>query len=146
MSLITDEIFYNALRADEQLMEATHGIILSTSIEVPPLEHDNTPLPYIVVMFDGMNNEGSTKDDSEGDTDNVTVSIEISAESRREVGRLAKMARQAVRNYFRNPTEDDIDEIPTDYQLSASGVGWDDSKPCYHQLLTYQCTTDNDTQ
>lgn len=148
MSLITDEIFYNALRADEQLMEATKGRIMSTCIEVAPTEQDNTPMPYIIVMFDGMQNDGATKDDLEGDFDNVTVSIEIVAESRKEVGLLARMARQAVRNYFNDMTADDDDfiKMPEDYQLSASGVAWDWTRPCYYQTLTYQCTTDNDTQ
>lgn len=146
MSLITDEIFYNALRADEQLMEATKGRIMSTCIEVAPTEQDNTPMPYIIVTFDGMQNDGSTKDDLEGDFDSVTVSIEIAAESRKEVGQLSLMVRQAVRDYFRDPDEDDSDEVPTDYQLSASGVAWDWTRPCYYQTLTYQCTTENDTQ
>ena len=47
-----DEIIYNALRADADLMTAVGGRIVSTCFEVSPDEQDNTPLPCIIVMDD----------------------------------------------------------------------------------------------
>lgn len=147
MGLITDEIFYNALRRSEAVTAATGGRIYSTCVEVPPMEQDNTPLPYVIITFDGLQNDGLTKDDYEGDTDTVSISIEVSAESRRQVGELARLIRQTVRDYLRNIDEDSDDYplCPDDYQLSASGVAWDWTKPCYYQTMTYKCSTKNDT-
>ena len=45
-----DEILYDALLADEDLMDATEGRIESTCFEVSPDEQDNTQLPCIIVM------------------------------------------------------------------------------------------------
>lgn len=144
MALTTDEVFYNALMSDEKVIAATGGRIRSTCFEVPPTEQDNTQTPYIIVMFDGMQNEESTKDDYEGDTDTTTISIEVAAESRKEVGIVTRLVRQAVRNYFRDV--DDDEDIPKDYHLTASPVAWDWTKPCYYQTMTYQCTTLNDSE
>lgn len=148
MSLTTDEIFYRALMADKDLVKAVGGRIRSTCFEVPPTEQDNTPLPYIIITLDGMTNDPSTKDGLEGDYDTTTVSLEIADKSRVALGRLAQMARQSVRTYLTNISEEDEDyeHAPEDYQLSASGVMWDDRKPCYFQILTYQCSTPNDTE
>lgn len=149
MSLTTDEIFYKALTADKQLTEAVGGRIRSTCFEVPWGEKDNTPTPYILVIFEGLNNDGLTKDnDYEGETDNVSVSIEVAAESRKDVGRIAKMVRRAVFDYIYNMDEDceDYDNRPSSYQMSASAALWDDSKPAYFQILTYQCETKSDIE
>ena len=53
-----DEIFYNALTADSEIASATGGRIFSTCVEVPPMENDNTPLPYIVIVDEGLDHEG----------------------------------------------------------------------------------------
>ena len=145
MSLNTDEIFYNALRTDTSIMRETKGEIHSTCIEVPPMEKDKTPLPYIIIMFDGGANDAITKDDFEGEEDNVTVSVEISAKSRKTLGRLAEMAREAIHRYLCNIDESapDFSLRPDDYQISFSPVSWDWTKPCYFQTLTYQCSTKN---
>ena len=50
---------------------------------------------------------------------------------------------QAAKQYFvdADPTDEDADMIPLDYQLSAQAVNYDQMKPCYWQVLTYQCDT-----
>ena len=57
-----DEILYDALRADESLMEAVGGRIVSTCFEVGPDGKDNTPLPCIIVTDDNFQNMPETKD------------------------------------------------------------------------------------
>ena len=145
MSLITDKVFYNALRSNASLMAQVGGRIESTSIPVPDEELDNTPVPYIIISFDGLQNEGFTKDnDFEGDTDKVQVSIEVAAQSRDELGQIMTDIRETVIEYFED-TEghawDDYDYIPQNYTFTASAVGYDSMKPCYYQTLTYNCDT-----
>lgn len=145
MSLITDKVFYNALRSNSSLMAQVGSRIESTSIPVPDEELDNTPVPYIIISFDGLQNEGFTKDnDFEGDTDKVQVSIEVAAESRDQLGNIMQMIRQTVIEYFEDEDGhawDDYDYIPQNYTFTASAVGYDSEKPCYYQTLTYNCDT-----
>ena len=145
MSLQTDIIFVKALRADEELMaELAAGDVYNTSIAMPDEDLDNAPLPYVIVSFDGLTNDVETKDDPyEGDSDNVTISIEIAAKTRTELGQLAEAVRHQVHDYFveADPTDDDFNLVPLDYQLSAQQVNYDQLKPCYWQVLTYQCDT-----
>ena len=145
MSLITDKVFYNALRSDSELMELVGGRIESTSIPVPDEQLMNEPVPYIIITFDGLQNEGFTKDNSfEGDNDKVQVSIEVAAESRDDLGEIMEKIRQRVIAYFED-TEghawDDYDYVPNNYVLTASQIGYDSVKPCYYQTLTYDCMT-----
>ena len=145
MSLITDKVFYNALRSNASMMAQVGGRIESTSIPVPDEELDNTPVPYIIITFDGLQNDGFTKDnDFEGITDRVQISIEVAAQSRDELGQIMTDIRQTVINYFED-TEghawDDYDYIPQNYTFSAGKVSYDSMKPCYYQTLTYNCDT-----
>ena len=145
MSLITDKVFYNALRSNAELMATVGGRIESISIPVPDEQLDNTPVPYIIITFDGLQNEGHTKDNSfEGETDKVQVGIEVAADSRDDLGDLMQTIRQTIIDYFED-TEghawDDYDYIPTNYKLEASAIGYDGDKPCYYQTLTYNCDT-----
>ena len=145
MSLITDKVFYNALRSNAALMTQVGGRIESTSIPVPDEEFDNTPVPYIIITLDGLQNEGFTKDnDFEGITDKVQVSIEVAAQSRDELGQIMTDIRQTVIDYFEDTEDhawDDYDYVPTNYTFAASAVGYDSEKPCYYQTLTYNCDT-----
>ena len=145
MSLITDKVFYNALRSNAALMAQVGGRIESTSIPVPDEVFLNTPVPYIIITFDGLQNEGFTKDnDFEGDNDKVQVSIEVAAQSRDELGQIMTDIRQTVIDYFEDDEGhawDDYDYIPKNYTFSASQVGYDSMKPCYYQTLTYNCDT-----
>lgn len=144
MSLITDKVFYNAIRSNAALMEQVGGRIESTSIPVPDDQLDNEPVPYVIISFDGLQNEGFTKDNSyEGDTDKVQVSIDVTAQTRDELGDLMQTIRQTVIDYFEGiqKTDDDWPLIPNNYTLTASPVAYDSMKPCYYQTLTYNCDT-----
>ena len=145
MSLQNDIIFVKALRANADLMaHLAAGDVYNTTIALPDEDLDNAPLPYVIVSFDGLTNDVETKDDPyEGDSDNVTISIEIAAKTRTELGQLAEAVRHQVHDYFVNadPTDDDSDLVPLDYQFSAQQVNYDQMKPCYWQVLSYQCDT-----
>ena len=147
MSLLTDIIFVKALRANEDLMaQLPAGDVYNTAIALPDEELDNAPLPYIIVSFDGLTNDVETKDDPfEGDSDNVTISIEIAAKTRPKLGELADAVRKQIHDYFVEADSDieDADLIPLDYQFSAQTVNYDSLKPCYWQVLTYQCDTNS---
>ena len=139
-----DEIIYDAIRADSDLMTAIGGHVVSTCFEVSPTDADNTPLPYIIVTDDGFQNQVESKDDSwEGTEDRVSVGVEVAAESPQEVKRLIRMVRQAVASYI-NQMYDDGEDIPELDSLSSDGLAWDWSKPCYYQRLTYQCITNTE--
>ena len=137
-----DEILYNALRADTDLMQAVCSHIVSTCFEVGPDEVDNTPLPCIIVTDDGWQNQPETKDTEwEGMEDHVSASIEVDGRSPKEVKQLLKMCRKAVAQHIATLDDQEAyDEIPQLDSVQASQLAWDWMKPCYHQVLTYQCT------
>lgn len=145
MSLQTDIIFVKALRANADLMaQLAAGDVYNTAIALPDEDLDNAPLPYAIVTFDGLNNDIDTKDDPfESESDSVNISIEIAAKTRNELGQLAEAIRRQVHQYFINadPTDEDYELVPTDYQFSAQAVNYDSMKPCYWQVLSYQCDT-----
>jgi hypothetical protein len=139
-----DEIIYDAIRADEDLMTAISGHVVSTCFEVSPTDADNTPLPYIIVTDDGFQNQVESKDDGwEGKEDRVSVGVEVAAESPQDVKRLIRMVRQAVASYIEQ-MYDNGEDIPELDNLSSDGLAWDWSKPCYYQRLTYQCITNTE--
>ena len=134
----------DAIRADEELMTAISGHVVSTCFEVSPTDADNTPLPYIIVTDDGFQNQVESKDDGwEGTEDRVSVGVEVAAESPQDVKRLIRMVRQAVTSYI-GQMYDDGEDIPELDSLSSDGLAWDWTKPCYYQRLTYQCITNTE--
>lgn len=144
--LALDEIFYNALCSDAELMEAVGGRIKSTCFEVGPDEPDNTPLPCIIVTDDGTQNQPDNKDcEWESSEDRVTASVEIDAESPKSVKQLCRKARRIIAAHIRSMAEEGED-IPYLDSLQMSGVAWDWMKPCYHQTLTYNCTIENNDE
>ena len=139
-----DEILYNALRADADLMTVVDGRVESTCFEVSPDEQDNTTLPCIIVTDDGLTNNLGTKDTEwELGEDRVQASIEVDAESPKAVKQLLRMVRRAVANHIRTMDEND-EEIPCLQSVQTSGVAWDWMKPCYHETITYTCDVQND--
>ena len=125
--------------ADDALVASAVGGIHSTCVEVPPNEKDNTPLPYIVIIDDGLQNVQGTKDDEwEGYEDAVMAGVIVNAESPREVHRLTMAVRKAIASYIRNMTEG----RPYLRSLTSSGTEWDWTKPCYTTTLSYQCDVD----
>lgn len=144
MSLKTDIIFVKALKSNQQLLDMLPAKdIYNTSIQLPDVNLDNAPVPYVIVAFDGLENQGETKDDYEGQSDTVVISVEMTAKNREQLGEIAEMVRATVRDYFMeaDPEDDDYDLIPMDYQFSASAVNFDQDKPCLWQTLTYRCDT-----
>ena len=140
-----DELIYDAIKADTDLMEAIGGRVVSTCFEVSPTEADNTPLPYIIVMDDGFQNQQTTKDNLwEAAEDKVQASVEIGAESAKDVKQLIKMVRRAVESYM-GALYTQGETVPELDSLTSDGLAWDWTKPCYYQRLTYQCTIQSDT-
>ena len=140
-----DEIIYDAICADTALMEAIGSRVVSTCFEVPPAEADNTPLPNIIVTDDGFQNQVGTKDCVwESGEDRVQVTVDVAADSPKEVKRLIRMVRRAVENYIilMSATDGCIPELDS---LSSNGIAWDWMKPCYYQQITYQCTVPSET-
>ena len=150
MSLLTDIIFVKALRSNAELIgRLPAGDVYNTAIALPDEEAENAPLPYIIVSFDGLNNQDTTKDDAfESESDSVQIGITICTGEREELGAMAVAVRTTIREYFREHYGDDSDEdyalIPNDITLSAQSVMYNDMKPCYWQTLSYQCDTDID--
>lgn len=150
MSLQTDIVFVKALRSDAALIGALPaGDVYNTAIALPEPEAMNAPLPYVIVSFDGLNSQDSTKDVQwDGLTDHVHIGVEIAAEHRPQLADLAIRCRKAIAAYFRDHMEDTADEdyplIPSLYDLQAGPVQYDDLKPCYWQRLTFTCDTEPD--
>ena len=145
-----DEIIYDAIQADEALMTAIDGRVVSTCFEVSPDETDNTPLPNIIVTDDGFQNQDTTKDSVwEGEDDEVQVTVDIAAKSPNEVKDLVRMVRRAVSRYIIG-MYGNHDAIPELDKLSSDGLQWDWMRPCYYQKLTYICaiksTTDDEQE
>ena len=147
MSLLTDIIFVKALRASQEIIDMLPaGDVYNTAIALPDEDLDNAPAPYVIVSFDSLTNDIDTKDDPyESESDSVNISIEIAARTRQELGELAQLVRHQVHDYFigYDPTEEDAELIPTDYQFTAQAVNYDQLKPCYWQVLNYQCDTNS---
>lgn len=144
MSLITDQVFYNALRQNPDLMAMVGGRIENTSIPVPDDDLANQPLPYIIITYDGMQNEGFTKDDDyEGNVDKVQIGIEAAASDRETLGDIMQSVRATVKEYFANAEEgsDDYNLVPFGYALKATPVVYEPLVPCYCQALQYECDT-----
>lgn len=144
MSLLTDIIFVKALQSNTTLLgKLAAGDVYNTSIALPDQDLDNAPIPYVIVSFDGMVNDQSSKDTFEGETDTVQISVEIAAKNRKQLGELATLVRQTIREYFSEVDEDseDADLVPYDYQFSADRVQYDPLKPCHWQILRWQCDT-----
>ena len=150
MSLLTDIIFVKALRSNAELIgQLPAGDVYNTAIALPDEEAENAPLPYIIVSFDGLNNQDTTKDDAfESESDNVQIGITICVGEREELGEMAVAVRTTIREYFREHYGDETDEdfalIPDDITLNAHGVQYDSMKPCFWQVLNYQCDTETD--
>jgi hypothetical protein len=143
MAIELDEIFFNALMADADLVQAVGGRIESTCFEVSPDDKDNTQLPNIIITDDGLTNQPTSKDmEWEAEIDRVQASVDVAAEDPKQVKQLIRMVRKAIANYIEalDPTKD---EIPCLQSLQTTGVEWDWMKPCYHSAIIYQCDVDN---
>ena len=144
MALELDELFFNALMEDADLVLAVGGRIESTCFEVSPDEQDNTPLPCIIVTDDGLSNQPTDKDiEWEAGEDRVQASVEVDAKDPKQVKQLIRMVRKAISNYITSLYEKG-EGIPCLQSVQTNGVAWDWMKPCYHSTITYQCDVENE--
>jgi hypothetical protein len=143
MAIELDELFFNALMADAEVVLAVGGRIESTCFEVAPDDKDNTKLPNIIIMDDGLTNQPTTKDmEWEADEDRVQASVDVAAKNPKQVKQLIRMVRKAIANYIKG-MDDKGEEIPYLQSLQTTGVEWDWMKPCYHSVMIYQCDVEN---
>ena len=144
MALELDELFFNALMADADLVLAVGGRIESTCFEVSPEDQDNTQLPCIIVTDDGLTNQPDSKDvEWESRIDRVQASVEVDAKDPKDVKALIRMVRKAISNYIESMADKDED-VPNLVSIQTNGVAWDWMKPCYHSTITYTCDIEND--
>ena len=143
MAIELDELFFNALMADAEVVLAVGGRIESTCFEVAPDDKDNTKLPNIIIMDDGLTNQPTSKDmEWEADEDRVQASVDVAAKNPKQVKQLIRMVRKAIANYIKG-MDDKGEEIPLLQSLQTTGVEWDWMKPCYHSVMIYQCDVEN---
>lgn len=147
MSLATDSIFITALQSNGDLMEALGydaqtgepARLYCTAIPLPDEDADNVPVPYVIVTFDGLTNDHGTKDDRyESEYDTVNIGVEVTARNINELHDLTQMVRDTILSYLR-----ENDTAIMDYNFAAQQIQFDSLKPCYWQVLTYQCDVEN---
>lgn len=140
MSLATDSIFMKAIQSDASLMQKIGGRLYGTAIELPDEDLDNVPVPYVIVTFNGLTNDQGTKDDRyESRYDKVEIGVEVTAKTLDDLHVLTEMVRDTILSYLRSRTT-----AVDDYLFTAEGIQYDSMKPCYWQVLRYQCDTIND--
>ena len=147
MSLATDSIFITALQSNSDLMEALGydaqtgepARLYCTAISLPDEDAENVPVPYVIVTFDGLTNDQGTKDDRyESEYDTVNIGVEVTARNINELHDLTQMVRDTILSYLR-----ENDTAIMDYNFAAQQIQFDSLKPCYWQVLTYQCDVEN---
>ena len=129
-----------AIQSDASLMQKIGGRIYGTAIELQDEDLDNVPVPYVIVTFNGLTNDQGTKDDRyESRYDKVEIGVEVTANTLDDLHVLTEMVRDTILSYLRSRSTA-ID----DYLFTAEGIQYDSMKPCYWQVLRYQCDTIND--
>ena len=129
-----------AIQSNASLMQKIGGRLYGTAIPLPDEESDNVPVPYIIVTFNGLTNDQGTKDDRyESRYDKVEIGVEVTAKTLDDLHILTKMVRDTILSYLRSRTT-----AVDDYLFTAEGIQYDSMKPCYWQVLRYQCDTIND--
>ena len=141
MSLATDTIFIAALQSNSELLttlgatEIAPPRLWGTAAPMPDEDFENVPVPYVIVTFDGLTNDGLTKDSSyEGDSDRVNIGIQVTGRSLKDLPELAQVVRDTILNYMQAN-----DTGIMDYQMTADAINYDSFKPCYFTTLRYQC-------
>lgn len=145
MSLATDRIFIAALKSDAELLSMLGGTgttqprLYGIAIPMPDEDIDNVPVPYAIVTFDSLTNDVESKDDSyESDEDTVNIGIELTAKSLNELHTLTQKVRDTVLGYLQATSTNIVD-----YTFSADAIQYDSLKPCFWQVLRYQCQVTN---
>lgn len=149
MNLFADIIFVKALHSCQSLIKLLPAkAVYNTAIALPDKDLVNVKMPYVIVAFDGLKTDNSTKDDNyTASTDEYKISIEIAAKNREQLGNIAELIRTTISSYFATNYGDDTDEdfalIPDDISIEADRVVFDDRNPCYWQVLHYNCIKDS---
>ena len=153
MSLATDSIFITALQSNSELLDKLKEYIdedgttvidetprlYGTAIPLPDEDAENAPVPYVIVTFDGLTNDQGNKDDCyESEYDTVNIGVEVTGKTLDDLHTLTQMVRDTIRDYISNN-----DTAILDYQFAAQQIMYNAEKPCYVQVLTYQCDVDN---
>ena len=153
MSLATDSIFVTALQSNSELLyKLTESLdddgttvidetprLYGTAIGLPDEDADNVPVPYVIVTFNGLTNDQGTKDDRyESEYDTVNIGVEVTAKTLDDLHDLTQMVRDTILSYLRTN-----ETAIMDYNFAAQQIQYDSLKPCYWQVLTYQCDTVN---
>ena len=139
-----DELFFNALMADADLVLAVSGRIESTCFRSQPRWRGQHTAALHHRADDGLTNQPTDKDvEWESSQDRVQASVEVSAKDPKDVKTLIRMVRKAIANYI-SSLYDKGEDIPTLQSIQTNGVAWDWMKPCYHETITYQCDVPND--
>lgn len=129
-----------AIQSDASLMQKICGRLYGTAIPLPDENADNVPVPYIIVTFNGLTNDLGTKDDRyESRYDKVEIGVEVTAKTLDDLHVLTEMVRDTILSYLCSRTT-----AVDDYLFTAEGIQYDSMKPCYWQVLRYQCDTIND--
>lgn len=138
MSLQTDKFFYQALTQSQRVTDIVDDRIFNPAR--PTIDEDEDKIPYIIVTFDGLQNNAETKDNGvEGDEDRVTIGVMCCAENCDALGELTELVRETMCEYWEENRDEEL--TPIDWQFSAGQVFYDTDKPCCYQQLTYQCET-----
>ena len=142
------EIFYDAIQADTELMEAIGNRVVSTCFEVPPGGDDNTPVPNIILIHGNFQNGNTTKDCVwEADEDMVQVTVDIAAKTDGDVEILTAKVRKVINDYITTMYTNGqaIPQLQPGFPIGED-IAWDWMKPCYYQKITYQCITEKYTE
>ncbi len=131
-----DSIFIDALRSDSAIT-AIIGDRLFCNWVPTSEDEENVPDPIVSVMYGGLRNSGYSKDFAiEGGEDEETVVVRVTGKDNEQLHDLANMVRLCIEGYLAE--HDDV----LSYTLSASGIAYDASSPCFWIDLTYICVTE----
>ena len=145
MSLATDSIFIAAIQSNPALVERIGGRLYGTAIPLPDEDADNVSVPYAIVTFNGLNNQNETKDDVyESNYDTVNIGVEVTGETIDNLHELTQTVRETILAYMKAQKDELGDEFTIDdFTFAAQAIQYDSLKPCYWQVLTYQCDVRN---
>lgn len=137
--MVADIAIVKALELSEAIQQLTDGRVFNTAR--PEMDEQEDKIPYIVVNYQGMENEVDNKDMYEGCEDDEKVEVLCVARDRVQLANLMNEARKACRSFLNS--KECYDEFRTaSYQVRASQIMRDVTVPCDYQQLIYSISTD----
>lgn len=131
-----DSIFIEAISSDSQIMQTIGDRLFGNYVPTSE-DEDNVPDPIISIMYAGLRNNGYSKDFAiEGSEDEETVVVRVTGKDNEQLHDLANRVRLCLESSLAE--DDDI----ISYTMSASGISYDASSPCFWIDLTYICVTE----